>query len=61
MKPFTRISSGIFALIALVHLVRLFVGVEIVIHGVTVPQWVSIPGFVIAAGLSVMLWKEARQ
>jgi hypothetical protein len=61
MKPFTRIAAVLFALIALIHLLRLFVGVEVVVHGVMVPQWVSIPGFIIAAGLAVMLWREAQR
>jgi hypothetical protein len=59
-RPFTWIASGIFALLALVHLFRLFRHFQIVIGSHVIPMWVSIAGFVIAAGLSWMLCREAR-
>ena len=60
MKPFTTIAVVIFALVAFLHLLRLFFGWEVIIGGTIVPMWVSVLGFVIAAGLAVMLWREAR-
>ena len=61
MKPFTTLAVVIFALIALVHLFRLIRGIEVVVGGTILPQWVSLPGLIIAAGLALMLWRESRR
>jgi hypothetical protein len=61
MKPFTTLAVVLFALIALVHLVRLIWGIEVVVGGTTIPQWVSVPGAFIPAGLALMLWRESRR
>jgi hypothetical protein len=60
MKPFTTIAVGVFAVIAVVHLLRLFTGWQVTVNGFVVPQWWSAPGFFIAGGLAVMVWREAR-
>ncbi len=60
MKPFTALAAAIFALIALAHLCRLILGFDVVVAGTTLPQWLSLPGLIVAAGLAVMLWREAR-
>lgn len=49
-----------FALMALAHAYRLATGCEVVVNGATVPLWVSWVGLVVAAGLAVMVWREAR-
>jgi len=59
-RPFTWIASAIFALMALVHLYRIFTHFQIILGSHAVPQWVSIVGVVIPAGLSWMLCREAR-
>jgi hypothetical protein len=59
-KTFTWIAATIFALIALVHIVRLFTHFQIIVGSHEVPQWVSIVGVVIPAALSWMLCREAR-
>ena len=61
MKPFTTLAAAIFGLIALAHLFRLVKGFEVVVSGTSIPQWVSIAGLVVAAGMSMMLWREARR
>jgi len=61
MKPFTTIAVALFTLIALVHLLRLFTGWEVVVVGYVVPVWFSLPGLVIAGGLAVMVWREAHR
>jgi hypothetical protein len=61
MKPFTAIAAVIFALIALVHILRLVLGWEVTVSGMAVPMWASVAGLVIAAGLAVMLLREARK
>lgn len=60
MKPFTTLAIIVFALIALIHLYRLIRPFDVVVHGMIVPQWVSIAGLVVAALLAFMLWRESR-
>jgi hypothetical protein len=60
MKPFTYIAVVVFALAALLHLLRLLFGWEATIAGLTVPIWLSLLGAVIAGGLAVMVWRESR-
>ena len=59
MKPFTTIAVVVLAIVALVHLARLFAGWEVVIAGYAIPVWFSLPGFVVAGGLAIMIWREA--
>ena len=61
MKPFTNIAILLFALIALLHIFRLYFGWEVIVHGTVIPMWASILGFIIAGGLAVMLWRESRE
>jgi hypothetical protein len=60
VKPFTTIAVAVFTLIAIVHLLRLFAGWEVVVTGFVIPIWWSGVGLVIAGGLALMLWREAR-
>lgn len=60
MKPFTAISVGIFAIIAVVHLLRLFDGFGVSVAGFAVPVWWSAPAVIVSGGLAFMLWREAR-
>jgi hypothetical protein len=61
MKPFTTMAVAVFTLIALLHLLRLLTGWEIVVTGYVVPVWFSLPGMIIAGVLAVMVWREARK
>jgi membrane protein implicated in regulation of membrane protease activity len=61
MKPFTTIAIVIIALVAVVHVLRLILGWEIIVSGAVIPMWVSVVGFLIAGGLAVMLWRESRK
>ena len=60
MKPFTTIAAAIFALMALLHVYRLFTHFQVILGSHTIPQAVSWVGIVVAGGLSVMLFKEAK-
>jgi hypothetical protein len=51
-KPFATIAAVIFALVALLHLLRLVLGWSVVIDSWTMPMWVSWVGLVVAGGLS---------
>jgi membrane protein implicated in regulation of membrane protease activity len=61
MKPFTAITVVLLALIAVLQLLRFVLGWEVTVNGLVVPIWVSGIAFVIAAGLAVMVWREARR
>jgi len=60
MKPFTNIATAIFALIAIMHLVRLILGWEVTVNAVIIPMWVSVLGLIVAVGLAWLLWLENR-
>jgi hypothetical protein len=61
VKPFTVIGIIVFLIIASMHLLRLYFGWEIIINGMIIPPWISVPGFLIMAGLALMLWRESRK
>ena len=60
-KPFTTVAAIIFAVVALVHLLRLVYGWVVSIAGGDVPMWASVPGLVIAGVLAAGLWWESRK
>ncbi|MEA3000067.1 MAG: hypothetical protein QOK17_1900 [Sphingomonadales bacterium] len=60
MKPFTTLAAVIFALVAMAHIYRLVSGCEVVLSGHSIPMWVSAVAALVAGGLAVMLWREAR-
>jgi len=61
MKPFTKIVSVIFGVIALAHLLRLLYHIQINVGNIQVPVWISIGGFVVTAILCFGLWMEANR
>ena len=52
-----RVAAVMFGLVALVQLARLVLGFEVLVNGHVVPLWPSALAFVIAAGLSVWMWR----
>jgi len=67
MKPITKISSIVLALVALAHLARVILDIHIEVYSVSrwvgllkIPMWVSILGFVLASILSIGLWRESK-
>jgi hypothetical protein len=61
MKPSTTVAVIVLALLALGHLYRLIRGLEVVVNGNTVPQWVSIVVAIVAGTLALMLWRDSRR
>ena len=59
-KTFSVIAGVIFALVALVHLVRIYFGWSIVIGGWSVPMWPSWIAFVVAGALSYFGLRTVR-
>lgn len=60
MKAFTLLAVVVFTVVAIVQLLRVVLGWEVVINGFVVPQWASIVACVFAALLAVMVWRENR-
>ena len=56
--PGNLIAIILLGIVSLVHLGRLVLGVEMIIGGWLVPQWISFPGFVVPAIIVVILWRE---
>ena len=61
MKPFTRIAVLVFALVAILQLLRFALNWVVTINGVTIPVWASGIAFLIAAILAFMVWREHKQ
>jgi hypothetical protein len=51
-KTFVTTAAAIFAVVALLHLLRLVMGWSVVIDSWTAPMWLSWLGLVVAGGLS---------
>lgn len=51
-KTFSAVAGAIFALVALLHLMRIFMGWPASIGGWTVPMWLSWIGLAVAGSLS---------
>ena len=60
-KPFTLIAAIIFALMALVHVYRLFTHFQVVLGSHVIPESASIAAIVITAALAWGLFREARR
>jgi membrane associated rhomboid family serine protease len=61
MKPFTHVAIAVFALVALLQLVRVLMGWDVSVAGVSIPAWASVVAFLVAAMLAVMLRRELRR
>lgn len=51
-KPSTFIAIVLFAVIAVLHMLRLLLGWEVILAGLTIPMWASVPGIAATAGLA---------
>ncbi len=60
MKPAALITTAFLVLVALAHLLRLALRVEVMAGGVTIPLWLSAVACVFTASLAVLLWRESR-
>ncbi len=61
MKPASLVAAIVLALVAVAHVLRLVFHTEVVVGGTVIPMWVSGGGCVVAAALSVLVLREARQ
>ena len=60
MKPFSAVAALVLALVAVLQLLRFILGWQVVVNGMSIPLWASAIAFLVAAGLAVMVWREAR-
>jgi hypothetical protein len=51
-KTFSVVAGVVFAVVAVLHLLRIYMNWPVVIADWSVPMWVSWVGFVIAGGLA---------
>ncbi len=61
MRPVAYISVVVFAIMALLQMSRLIMQSEVILDGVHVPLWASVPGFLVYASLAVLLFRETRR
>ena len=61
MPPAALLSVLFLCLVALGHLLRLVLGVEIVVDGVVLPMWPSVLVVLGPAALAVWLWREQQR
>jgi hypothetical protein len=61
MRAYLLVSRTLFALIALLHLARLFTHWSAVIGGWSAPIWVSGLGFIVAGALSIWAAQLSRR
>ena len=61
MKPAALAAAIVFTAVAIAHLLRIVLGVEIVIGGALVPTWASVLAVVVPLAIAVFLWREQRQ
>jgi hypothetical protein len=54
-----RVASVVFALFALGHVLRLINHARVIIGTHHAPMWVSVVALIIAAGLSIWMWRLA--
>jgi hypothetical protein len=61
IKPFTAAAIVVFAIVALLHLLRLIFCWDVTFNGIIIPFWPSVFGFIVATGLAYMLWREGKK
>jgi ABC-type proline/glycine betaine transport system permease subunit len=61
MKPFTTIAIVVFAFVSLLQLIRFVEAWPLSINGIAIPVWASAIACVLAAVLSIMVWRENRR
>jgi len=60
-RPITTIAAIIFAVIALLHVYRLFTHFQVVLGSHVIPETASYAAIVVAGALAIGLWREARR
>jgi hypothetical protein len=61
MKPATSLAIVLLGVVSLAHLLRIAFGTQVTIADRVIPMWVSWVAFLVAGGIAIMLWREARR
>jgi hypothetical protein len=61
VKPFSSIAALVFALVAVLQLLRFVLRWEVVVNGMSVPLWASAIAILVAAALAATVWREAHR
>lgn len=59
MKPATVGAATLLAAVSLAHLLRMLFGLRVTVADQAIPMWLSGVAFLVAGGLSIMLWRGA--
>ncbi len=60
MKPAVTVAAVFLCAIAILHLVRIVMGVAITVGSTEIPIWVSAFGIVVPGAIAVGLWRSAK-
>jgi hypothetical protein len=60
-RPFTTIAAIIFAVMALVHIYRLFTHFQVILGSHVIPETASYAAIVITAAMAFGLFRESRR
>jgi len=60
MRPAALLSILVLGVVALAHLLRLVLKIQVIAAGNEIPMWVSVIGFLVPAALAAALWRESR-
>jgi hypothetical protein len=60
VKPVTRFAMLFLVLVAVAHLLRLVLRIEVTAGGVSIPLWASVLACGVTGGLALLLWWESR-
>jgi len=60
MRPAALLSILVLGVVALAHLLRLVLRIQVIAAGNEIPMWVSVIGFLVPAALAAALWRESR-
>ena len=61
MKPASLVAVIFLALVALGHLLRVALRLQMTVGGADIPMWMSAVACIFAGGLAIMLWREGRR
>ena len=61
MKPVTVAAAILLTVVSILQLLRAVAGVRVMVGDTAIPIWVSVVAFVVAGGLAIGLWREARR
>ena len=61
MKPAALCATVLLMLVALAHLLRIFLQAEVTADGIHIPMWVSGVACLVAGSIALLLWSESRR